>query len=84
MFFFLPEQTVFRFIVFLFASSPGGTNHRVRLQKHRKHYQTDAYPEGETHFLQLAEEHGSDGDAVERFQIVGHVHRKGIQLAQCL
>jgi hypothetical protein len=28
-----------------------GTHHRVGLQHYRKHNQTDAHPEGETHFL---------------------------------
>ena len=59
-------------------------DYRVSLQEHREDNEADAHPEGEAHFLQLAKEDGRYGNAVERLQIVCHVHRKRTELAQGL
>ena len=59
-------------------------DYRVSLQEHREDNEADAHPEGEAHFLQLAKEDGRYGNAVERLQIVRHVHRKRTELAQGL
>ena len=54
------------------------------MQHHGEHDEADAHPEGEAHFLQLAEEHGGDGDAVQRLEVVSHVNRKSCQFAERL